>query len=396
MPKTTIRLNVTGHKRFARSPIVVTESLYLEIAGPSLDYCEDVTTHTSPQGAASIRDVAKLAQVSHQTVSRVLNNHPSVRPATRQRVLDAVAELGFSPNRAARMLATNRSYTVGVLMTASHAYYGPSSVMSAIEDAARDSGYSILLASPRDTDVAEFSAAVDHLIHEGVEGIVVVAPQIRAAEAMMKLREPVPVVMIQCDGADPGLSVNNEVGGELAAQHLWDLGHRRLVLVAGPADWSESAARTTGFERFLTSVGTQPVATVEGDWSSTSGYDAYEQVADIGFTGAFCANDQMALGFIHAAYDHGVDVPTDLSVVGFDDIPEAEHYLPPLTTVHQDFDVLGRRAVDRLLSAMRDGVVVPGGAPDLLRPQLIVRRSTGDAGAVRGNTGQPSSPADRW
>lgn len=335
-----------------------------------------VTIHAHSRGAASIRDVAKLAKVSHQTVSRVLNGHPNVHPATRQRVLDAVAELRFSPNRAARMLATKRSYTVGVLMTASPAYFGPSSIMSAVEDAARDSGYSILLASPRDTEVSEFSAALNHLIHEGVEGIVVVAPQIGAAEAMMQLREPVPVVMIQCDRVDPGLSVDNEFGGELAAQHLWDLGHRRLALVAGPADWSESGARGRGFERYLASVGTGPVAVADGDWSAASGYNAFESIADAGFTGVFCANDQMALGFIHAAFDHGIKVPTALSVVGFDDIPEAAHFLPPLTTVHQDFDVLGRRAVDRLLSAIQRNAKGVHDPADPLRPQLIVREST--------------------
>lgn len=320
--------------------------------------------------------MATLAKVSHQTVSRVLNGHPNVRPATRQRVLDAVAELKFSPNRAARRLATNRSYTVGVLMTASPAYYGPSSIMGAVEDAARESGYSTLLASPRHADVSEFSAALDHLIHEGVEGIVVVAPQIRAAEAMRNLREPLPVVMIPCDGEEPGLSVNNEVGGEVAAQHLWDLGHRRLALVAGPADWSESGARTRGFERALAAVGAAPVAVAEGDWSAESGYQAFRHLAGADFTGVFCANDQMALGFIHAAFNQGVTVPSHLSVVGFDDIPEAAHYLPPLTTVHQDFDVLGRRAVDRLLSALRDSPIVPEGVDDPLRPQLMVRKST--------------------
>lgn len=339
-----------------------------------------VTIHAHARDTASIRDVARLAEVSRQTVSRVLNGHTNVHPVTRQRVLDAVAELRFSPNRAARMLATNRSFTVGVLMTASPAYYGPSSIMSAVENAARDSGYSILLASPRDMDVAEFSAAVDHLIHEGVEGIVVVAPQIRAAEAMMKLREPVPVVMVQCDGADPGLSVNNEVGGELAAQHLWDLGHRRLALVAGPDDWSESGARRRGFEKYLASVGAGPVAVTDGDWSAASGYHAFGRIADADFTGAFCANDQMALGFIHAAFDRLINVPADLSVVGFDDIPEAAHYLPPLTTVHQDFDALGRRAVDSLLSAMERNT---NGSEDLsnpLHPQLIVRKSTASTG----------------
>lgn len=317
--------------------------------------------------------MARLANVSHQTVSRVLNGHPSTRPTTRQRVLDAIEELNYRPNRAARMLATSRSYTIGVLMTASPSYYGPGSTISAIEDAARESGYSVLLASPRDMEVSDFSAALNHLIHEGVEGIVVVAPQIQAARASTQLHKPVPVVMMQCDSGDPGLSVDNEVGGELAAHHLWELGHRRLALVAGPADWSESEARRRGFEKALASAGAQPVAVADGDWSAESGYRTFRNVAGSGATGVFCANDQMALGLIHAAFDHGVRVPVDLSVIGFDDIPEAAHYLPPLTTLRQDFDVLGRRAVDGLLSTLQHHAIEHGGP---LHPQLVVRAST--------------------
>lgn len=339
-----------------------------------------VTSHAHPKETASIRDVAKLAQVSHQTVSRVLNGHPSVRPATRQRVLDAAAELRFRPNRAARTLATSRSFTVGVLMTASPAYYGPNSIMTAVGDAARDSGYSILLATPRDTEVSEFRAAIDHLIHEGVEGIVVVAPQVRAAEVTMTLHQPVPVVMVQSDVMDPGLAVDNRMGGRLVAEHLWDLGHRRFALIAGPSDWPESHNRRMGFEEHLTTLGASPVATAEGDWSAESGYRAFQEVSGTAFTAAFCGNDPMALGFIHAAFDAGRRVPTDLSVVGFDDVPEASHYLPPLTTVHQDFDILGRRAVDKLLFAMQHQQPGAGDSEEALPPRLVVRESTGAPG----------------
>ncbi len=343
-----------------------------------LDAAAIVDTVNNPPSRtpASIRDVAKLARVSHQTVSRVMNDHPNVRPETRQRVLDAVVALDFQPNRAARALATSRSYSVGVLMTASPAYYGPSSIMSAVEDAARDSGYSLLLASPRDMDTSQFGAALNHLIGQGVEGIVVIAPQIRAVEATTSLRKPVPVAMIQCDSGDPGLSVDNEIGGALAARHLWDLGHRHLALISGPLDWSESGARRRGFERVLEEKATVPAAIVQGDWSADSGYRAFRAIADSGSTGVFCANDQMALGFIHAARDNGLDVPSSVSVVGFDDVPEAAHYLPPLTTVHQDFDVVGRRAVDRVLSALGHDKDGSTDSRDPLRPRLIVRAST--------------------
>jgi DNA-binding LacI/PurR family transcriptional regulator len=173
--------------------------------------------------------------------------------------------------------------------------------------------------------------------------------------------------------SDPGLSVDNELGGALAARHLLSLGHRRLALVAGPDDWSEAGARRRGFEATLAGAGLEPVAVADGDWSADSGYDAFARIADASFTGAFCANDQMALGLLHAAADRGLSVPGELSVVGFDDVPESGHYLPPLTTVRQDFDVLGRRSI-RSLVAQVEGTPVEYDAP--VRPALIVRAST--------------------
>lgn len=331
-----------------------------------------MTVNSSAKSTPSIRDVAKLACVSHQTVSRVLNDHPYIRPATRERVLAAMAELNYRPNRAARTLATSRSCTIGVLLTASASHYGPASTIAAVEAAARDRGYSVVLASPGRVEEAELSGALDHLIHEGVDGIIAVAPQIRAAEAVAKLRNPVPVVMIQCDGGDPRLSVDNRVGGKLAAEHLWRLGHRRLALVAGPEDWSEASARRHGFEEALAEVGSRPVAVAEGDWSADSGYRAFGYLRDSGCTSVFCANDQMALGLIHAAHDGGRLVPRDLSVIGFDDTPETAHYLPPLTTIRQDFQMVGRRAVDSLLSALH-GTPKQG---TLIHPKLVVREST--------------------
>lgn len=319
--------------------------------------------------------MARLAEVSHQTVSRVLNDHQSIRPATRQRVLDAMAELNFTPSRVARMLATSRTYTVGVLATVSGTYYGPTSAISAIEDAARDAGYSTLLASPRNVDATGLSDAIEYLIREGVEGIVVLAPQTLTAKAMAQARHPVPVVMMQPDSqdADPGLSVDNEAGGALAAQHLWELGHRRLALVAGPADWAEAGARRRGFEKGLAAVGARPVAVAGGDWSAESGYAAFARIAGSGFTGVFCANDQMALGVMHAASDCGLRLPGDLSLVGFDDVPEAAHYRPPLTTLRQEFDIIGRRAIGALLARVQGD---PVARDEPVRPQMIVRAST--------------------
>lgn len=325
--------------------------------------------------APSIRDVARAAGVSYQTVSRVLNNHPNIRPATRQRVLDAVSALGFRPNLAARRLATKRSFTIGVMVTVNGSYYGPTSIVAAIEDVAREAGYATLLASLPSNDEAALTEAIEHLIDEAVEGIVVLAPQTRTAEVIAGVGKTVPVVVLQSDspGSSPGLSVDNELGGALAARHLLGLGHRRVAMLAGPRDWSEAHARQRGFEAALAESGLAPVTVVEGDWSAESGYDAMRQLARHDFSGIFCANDQMALGLIHGAFDRGISVPDDLSVVGFDDVPESAHYLPPLTTIKQDFWVLGRRSLQSLVSQV-EGTEMIFDVP--VRPSLVVRAST--------------------
>lgn len=319
--------------------------------------------------------MARAADVSYQTVSRVLNNHSSIRPDTRQRVLDAMTALDFRPNRAARRLATKRSFTIGVVVTVNGSYYGPTSIVSAIEDAAREAGYSTLLASPRSNDATALSEAIEHLVGEAVEGIVVLAPQTRTAEVIATMGKPVPVVLLQSDapGSSPGLSVDNELGGALAARHLLGLGHQRVAMVAGPSDWTEALARQRGFEGALAEAGLTPVAVAEGDWSAESGYEAFQRLVPHDFTGVFCANDQMALGLIHGAYDRHLSIPGDLSVVGFDDIPESAHYLPPLTTIQQDFEVLGRRSIQSLLGQV-EGTHVDFDVP--ARPGLVVRAST--------------------
>jgi DNA-binding LacI/PurR family transcriptional regulator len=324
---------------------------------------------------ANIRDVAREAGVSYQTVSRVLNGHPNIRAETRQRVLDAVARLDFRPNRAARMLATSRSHTIGVLAAINGSYYGPTSSIAAIEDAAREAGYSTMLANPRVVDATSLREAVRHLIDEGVEGIAVLAPQTRTAQVLADLGAPIPIVTMQTElrDADAGLSVDNELGAAIAAQHLLGLGHRRIALVAGPDDWSEALARTRGFEGALRDAGLEPTAVAAGDWTAESGYLAFQQLRGHGFTAVFCANDQMALGLMHAAVERGLRVPEQLSVVGFDDVPESAHYLPPLTTIRQDFDELGRRAVATLLARVEGS---PLEFPTALPPRLTVRAST--------------------
>ena len=328
----------------------------------------------TPGRAPSIRDVARLAGVSHQTVSRVLNEHPSIRPETKQRVLDAMKELSYRPNRAARALVTSRSATLGVL-SASSAQYGPASSIRAIERAARAEGYFVNTVNVDGSDVDDIQAALSHLLDLGIEGLVVIAPQVRVFDALVARGLELPFVTMQSTGRqdDHALSVDQITGARRATRHLIELGHTRIQHLAGPLDWIEAEASIAGFHAELEAAGLPFVEPLVGDWTPESGYLAGREIARRGdVTAVFSANDQMALGLIHALREAGLDVPGDVSVAGFDDIPEAAHFWPPLTTVRQDFDEFGRRCIARLVGAIR-GEEAPERS---LVPDLIVREST--------------------
>ncbi|OIU85233.1 LacI family DNA-binding transcriptional regulator, partial [Microbacterium sp. AR7-10] len=306
-----------------------------------------------------VREVAARAGVSRQTVSRVLNEHPEVAADTRERVLAAMAELGYRVNNAARALGTRRSRTLGVL--ASDALqYGPSRSLAAIEARARGAGYWVSAAFADAGDAAAVVAAVQHLVSQGVEGIVVVAPHARTLDALDALQIGVPIVTLHASGRGiRGLSVDQAAGARLAVAALADAGHTRIAHLAGPADWLEAESRAEGYAQELAARGMPDGPVIVGDWSAASGRAAAAAVRELGVTAVFSANDQMALGLITGLREAGLDVPRDVSVVGFDDVPDAEHYWPPLTTVRQDFDELARRAVAAVIgeaAAPRDPV----------------------------------------
>jgi DNA-binding LacI/PurR family transcriptional regulator len=324
--------------------------------------------------APNIRDVARLAGVSYQTVSRVLNEHPSIRASTKQRVLDVIEEIGYRPNQAARALVTSRSRTIGVL-TSQNAHYGPTTSVTAIEHAARDAGYRITVTTIASSSYPSIKAALDQLQTQAVEAIVVIAPQVRVLEAIRDLAISVPYVTLQnadLDG-EHGMSVDQVAGARLATQHLIDLGHTEIMHISGPQDWIEAEARMQGYLEVINESDLRTRAPILGDWSSHFGYYAgLELLRFRDFTALFAGNDQMALGFIHACWDSGLNVPGDISVVGFDDIPEAAHFYPPLTTVRQNFTEIGRRAVSLLLTELQGGAAEQ---PTIL-PELVVRKST--------------------
>ncbi|MEE1788656.1 LacI family DNA-binding transcriptional regulator [Streptomyces sp. SP17BM10] len=325
-------------------------------------------------------DVAKLAGVSHQTVSRVLNGAPHVRPDTRDRVLAAIRELDYRPNSAARTLVTRRSQTLGVVSFDS-TLYGPASMLDGIERAARSAGYFVSVTSLRSLDGRSVQEAVDRLRDQGVEGVVVIAPQTSAVSAVARLSSSVPIVAVGSGNQTqvPMVSVSNRFGAGEATGHLLDLGHRTVHHLAGPANWLESQDREEGWRLTLKAAGA-PVPVVErGDWSARSGYQAGLRIAGLAdVTAVFCANDHMALGLLRALHEAGRSVPGDISVVGFDDIPEAAYFTPPLTTVRQDFGELGRRALELLVGELEG--VAPAHTHVQITPEMVLRRSVGPAG----------------
>lgn len=330
--------------------------------------------------APVMADVARIAGVSHQTVSRVLNDHPNVRPATRDRVLAAIRELGYRPNAAARTLVTRRTNTLGVI-SFNTTLYGPASMLYGIEQAAKQHDYFVTVAALAALDRRSVLDAVERLRDQAVEGIIVIAPQTTAVGALANVPSDVPLVAVGCGthSALASVAVDNEAGAERATSYLLDLGHRTVHHLAGPASWLDAQEREIGWRRTLESRGaTVPEPLTGGDWSARTGFELGHRVAeDSEITAVFCANDHMALGLLRALQQAGRRVPEDVSIIGFDDIPEAEYFGPPLTTVRQDFDELGRRALRSLIQLIDADLagVARAAVRVSIDPGLVVRAS---------------------
>jgi DNA-binding LacI/PurR family transcriptional regulator len=317
-----------------------------------------------------------LAGVSHQTVSRVINGSPKVRPETRERVLAAMNELGYRPNSVARALATGRTNMLGVVGFDT-TLYGPASVLFGIERAAHEEGYLMVVASLKALNRASVTDAIERLRLRGVDGILVIAPDHEAADALRSAHTDVPLVAAEAGPADvmSVVTVDQFDGAVSATRHLLDLGHEAVWHISGPADWLESAERVDGWRTTLKAAGAEPPPLVVGDWSARSGYDLGRRLAkDPAVTAIFAANDQMALGVLRAMREASRDVPGDVSVVGFDDIPEAAYFTPSLTTVRQDFIEVGSRSLRALLRTIETGERMR--SISRIPTTLIVRDST--------------------
>ena len=303
-------------------------------------------------------DVAALAGVSHQTVSRVINDSAHVRPETRERVLSAMRKLDYRPNSVARALVTGRSRTLGVV-TFDTALFGPASTLVGVERAAHAAGYFVSIVSLESLERAAVVRAIERLRGVGVDGIMVIAPHVAAAHALWDLPDDLPVVAVE-GGPDEGVpvvAVDQYRGARLATEHLLGLGHQVIGHLAGPSDWLEAQHRIEGWRDALADAGAVGSRPLRGDWSPRSGYELGRELLELkGLTAIFVANDQMALGLLRRLHETGREVPGDMSIVGFDDIPEAEFFTPPLTTVRQDFNEMGRRSLLLLLDQITAGV----------------------------------------
>lgn len=332
---------------------------------------------------ATLYDVAEYCGVSYQTVSRVINDSPHVAPKTRRMVEEAIKALGYQPNKAARMLATRRSSILEVI-TFGLDYYGPMQMIVSIEMLARTMGYQLLFSTIESYLDAggEPNNPLNVLSGLTVDGVILIAPvEGPIFDQVAGLYRGIPVVeIVRPNTARPSVLIDQAKGAALATQHLIDQGHRRIGAIPGPQMWYDGVARHQSWQDTLAANGLQAGPVAGGDWTARSGYAAARRILEergqgaAALTALVVGNDQMALGAIRAIRERGLRVPEDISVVGFDDIPEAEFGDPPLTTVRQDFTAMGKQAVDLLVQLIR--------APDtpahqrVIYPEFIERAST--------------------
>jgi DNA-binding LacI/PurR family transcriptional regulator len=334
-------------------------------------------------GRAVAHDVARAAGVSQKTVSRVVNRDPNVSPATRLRVEAAITALGYRPNAAARALVTQRSRVLGVAMPAS-VDYGPSAQLFAIETTAWELGYSVVVASAPASAVAssaDFERAIGRLVDQGVDGLILANPYVDHGLSADVLRGVPAVNVGEATGPAgwPTVTVDQEMGARLAVEHLLALGHGTVHHVAGPATQGAAVRRVHGWRRALSDAGRAVPEPLLGDWTARSGYERGRVLArDPEVTAVFTANDQVAVGVMRAMAEAGRSVPADVSLVGFDDSPDAGYQVIPLTTVRQEFADGARRAVTGLVAAV-EGRGGGDGATVRMPVELVVRSSTGPA-----------------
>lgn len=337
---------------------------------------EGVADQPARRRMPSMADVAAMAGVSSQTVSRVANNRSNVDQETRRRVLAAMRVLGYRPNSAARALAVGRFGMLGVISFGLGAY-GNARTLGAIVRAAQEAAYTVNVIEVRAQTESAVREAFDRLVNQAVDGIILVESQILDTPS---LRLPFDLPVVVADGdvnhRYPVVDVDQAEGARRATGHLLDLGHRTVWHVTGPQDSYAARRRAESWHATLKDAAAPVPPLVFGDWSAVSGYAAGRRLAgDPDVTAIFAGNDQMALGVLRALHEAGRRVPEEISVVGFDDITEAACFIPPLTTVRQDFEQVGQDCVRMLLAQL--GPQPAGlGSSSVIAPRLVLRAST--------------------
>ncbi|WP_336644896.1 LacI family DNA-binding transcriptional regulator [Microbacterium sp. USHLN186] len=332
--------------------------------------------------APSQVDVARLAGVSTQTVSRVMSGQQNVRPETARRVQSAVEELGYRVHAAAASLASGRSRILGLMMVSTDRY-SSAALAVGIEQAAADNGYTVNTVAVRDHSSTDaFFDAFDRLERQGAEGIVLGLPVELDSPALKVRTDRTPTIrsMVSSMQPDAPLAVDQREIARLAVEHLFELGHETVWYVSGDDYWIESQQRREAWEQALRERGLVAPPVIPGDWTPESGYRAGRTVAAIpDVTAVFVSSDEMAFGLIRALHEAGRSVPDDISVVSVDDIALAAYASPALTTVRQPFEAMGRAAALRLIEYIEglypEGRGIQGTVPDV-HPALVVRSST--------------------
>lgn len=334
----------------------------------------------------TIKDVAYEAGVSTQTVSRVMNKFSYVSDETRQRVEEVVEKLGYHPSTLARSLSQMRSYTLGIV-TYGLKYIGPSQTLNGIADQADKLGYMLLMKELNSFEAYKIDDVINSLLSRQVDGILWAAPEIgdnhAGIEERLK-RIPVPVVFLAMRPRKgvPSVATDNYQGAVTAVQHLLDSGRKRIGHISGPLDWWEAQERKRGWQKTLKTAGldASDQRCAEGNWSSKSGERAFIQLLKSfpEMDAVFVANDQMALSVLRQACRRGIKVPDKLAVIGFDDIPESAYFYPSLSTISQDLQLVGGKAIQDVVAMIqaRQGNRSVVARSRLVQSTLVVREST--------------------
>lgn len=327
--------------------------------------------------AVTIHDVAARAGVSVATVSRVLNRKQIVREETTNQVLAAAKSLRYVPNVAARALSIRRSNTVGIVLPEVHGEFF-SEVIRGIDVAARKDRYHILVSGSH-SDVEEMGEVLEAM-HGRVDGLVVMAPDVAIDSLREQLPRDLPMVLLNSsDERHPAITIDNYGGARAMMQHLSDLGHRRIAFITGPASNADARERLRGYRQSMRGA---TRVEITGDFTERAGHEAVKQILalDTRPTAIFAANDSMAVGALSALHEANIDVPRQMSVVGFDDIPIARYVNPQLTTIRVDIAELGRRAFGVLIETLAH----PKSRVrrETIETTLIVRKSS----AIQGET----------